>query len=100
MKKNSKAKATKKTTAKTTKKAAPAKKLSALNAAAQVLKAAGEPMSAGQMIEAMTEKGLWSSPNGKTPAATLYAAVIREIAKKGSDSRFRKTDRGQFAFNG
>ena len=24
-------------------------------------------------------------------------AIIREIAKKGSDSRFRKTERGKFA---
>ena len=27
----------------------------------------------------MAEQGLWSSPNGKTPSATLYAAILREI---------------------
>lgn len=80
-------------------KAAKPKRVSALSAAAQVLEAAGEPMSAGQMIETMATKGLWSSPGGKTPAATLYAAIIREIAAKGSEARFKKVDRGQFEFS-
>jgi hypothetical protein len=26
----------------------------------------------------------------------VYAAIIREIANKGDNARFRKTDRGQF----
>jgi hypothetical protein len=52
------------------------------------------------MIEAMAKKGLWSSPGGKTPHATLYSAIIREISVKGKESRFKKTDRGNFAFNG
>jgi hypothetical protein len=42
-------------------------------------------------------KGLWASPAGKTPHATLYSAILREIATKGNDARFRKTDRGLFA---
>ena len=29
-------------------------------------------------------------------AATVYSAIIREIAVKGKDSRFRKTARGMF----
>jgi hypothetical protein len=32
----------------------------------------------------------------KTPGATIYAAIIREIAVKGDKSRFRKTERGNF----
>ncbi|MBY0312671.1 MAG: winged helix-turn-helix domain-containing protein [Phycisphaerales bacterium] len=44
-------------------------------------------------------KGLWKSPGGKTPEATLYAAIIREIAAKGKDARFRKTERGVFVAN-
>ena len=56
-------------------------------------------MNCREMVEAMTEKGLWSSPNGKTPDATLYAAILREINAKGKDARFRKVDRGQFALN-
>lgn len=77
--------------------AAPAKKLSCLAAAAQVLAAAGEPMTVRQMLEAVTAQGLWASPSGKTPEATLYAAIIREIANKGTEARFQKVDRGLFA---
>ena len=73
------------------------KKLSALDAAAQVLAAKKEPMSAKEMIEAMAAAGLWESPGGKTPDATLYAAIIREIKAKGKEARFKKTDRGRFA---
>jgi hypothetical protein len=32
--------------------------------------------------------------------ATLYSAVLREIATKGNEARFKKTDRGHFATNG
>ena len=73
------------------------KKVSCLDAAAGVLAESAEPMNAKQMIEAITAKGLWSSPGGKTPHATLYSAIIREIAAKGDDARFRKTERGKFA---
>ena len=48
------------------------------------------------MVERMLAKGLWQTA-GKTPAATIYAAIIREIAAKGADSRFRKVERGKFA---
>jgi hypothetical protein len=98
--------APKKPAPKTKPKAAPAKKakpkiekpkkLSALDAAAQVLAASKEPMNAKAMIEAMATKGLWSSPGGKTPHATLYSAILREIGTKGKEARFRKTDRGHF----
>jgi hypothetical protein len=75
-------------------------KLSALDAAAKVLGEAGEPMNAKGMIDAMAEKGYWTSPGGKTPHATLYSAILREINTKGKDARFKKTERGQFAANG
>ena len=73
-----------------------AKKLSALDAAAQVLASSKEPLNAKQMIEAMAAKGLWTSPGGATPWATLYSAIAREVATKGKDARFKKADRGQF----
>ena len=76
---------------------AKAKKLSALDAAAQVLAETGQPMSCKEMIEAMAQKGYWSSPGGKTPASTLYSGITKEIATKGKESRFQKTDRGRFA---
>lgn len=74
------------------------KRVSALDAAATVLKKAGKPMRSQEMIAAMTEAGLWSSPNGKTPHATLYSAILREIGTKGKEARFRKVDRGQFEY--
>lgn len=76
------------------------KKLSALDAAARVLAETKEAMSTRQMIEAMATNGLWTSPGGATPWATLYSALSREIGAKGKDSRFKKVDRGHFAFNG
>jgi len=51
------------------------KKLSAIDAAAKVLAEAGESMDCQTMIKTMAEKGYWTSPGGKTPAATLYTAV-------------------------
>jgi hypothetical protein len=73
--------------------------LSGLDAAAKVLADVGQPMRARELVNTMIERGLWKS-GGKTPWATIYAAMTREIAAKGKASRFRKTDRGLFAFNG
>ena len=73
------------------------KRLSAIDAAAQVLAKAKEPMNAKEMIEALEKQGLWTSPGGKTPHATLYSAIIREISLKGKEARFVKTERGKFA---
>jgi hypothetical protein len=70
--------------------------LSQLDAAAKVLGEATEPMTTKQMVETMSAKGYWSSPGGKTPHATLYSAILRELQSKGEVSRFIKTDRGHF----
>jgi hypothetical protein len=70
-------------------------KASGLDVAAQVLKDAKHPMRCKDIVQVMLDKGLWST-NGKTPHATIYAAILREIQTKGDKARFRKTDRGQF----
>ena len=75
------------------------KKMSALDAAVQVLASSKEPLNCPQLIEAMTTQGLWTSPGGKTPHATLFSAIMREIKTKGKEARFTKTDRGHFAAN-
>jgi hypothetical protein len=62
-----------------------------------VLEESGQPMTAKEMVEAAQAKGYWKSPGGKTPHATVYSAIIREIAAKGKESRFAKTERGKFA---
>src|SRR5262245_29179560 len=74
------------------------KRDSALDAAARVLDEEAKPMNCQDLIETMASNGYWSSPKGLTPAATLYAAILREIKLKGNEARFKKTDRGQFAF--
>ena len=73
-------------------------KLSALDAAARVLRQSGQPMSCPELIEQMAAKDYWTSPQGKTPASTLYAAMAREVKVKGAASRFVKTGPGRFAF--
>ena len=76
------------------------KKLSALDAAALVLRESGQPMSCPELIAQMAAKGYWTSPQGKTPASTLYAALTREAKRKGVASRFQKTGPGRFAYRG
>lgn len=87
-------KSTKKTrTTKTTK--VTSKPMSGLDAAAQVLNQAKEPMNAKEIVKAAMATGLWQS-SGATPHATIYSAMIREIAAKGKDARFKKVERGRF----
>ena len=71
--------------------------MSCLDAAAKLLTETGQPMACQELIEAMAAKGYWTSPAGKTPAATLYAALTREIQTKKDQARFRKSGRGTFA---
>jgi hypothetical protein len=80
--------------------ATPARQLSALDAAAKVLGETGRAMTCPELIAVMAAKGYWTSPAGKTPAATLYAACLREIQTKGEGARFSKTERGKFALRG
>ena len=74
-----------------------AKKLSALEAAVRVLGETKQPMTCPELIAAMAAKGYWTSPGGKTPAATLYSSILRELQNKGKEARFKKTERGKFA---
>ena len=75
------------------------KHLGLVDAAIQVMKAAGKPMNCQDVVKAILERKLWESA-GKTPAATLYSSILREIVKNGADARFKKVERGQFALNG
>jgi hypothetical protein len=55
--------------------------------------------SCAELIAAMAVKGYWSSPRGRTPAGTLYAAILRELQSKGEKARFGKTERDKFRLN-
>lgn len=97
----SKPKKTAKTSSKKTAKAQTAapETMSGLDAAAKVLAEAGKPINAKAIVETALARGYWATA-GKTPAATVYAAIIREIRDKGQKARFRKTARGMFELAG
>jgi len=44
-------------------------------------------------------KKFWTSPGSKTPHATLFSSILRDINEKGKDARFAKTERRKFAAN-
>ena len=70
--------------------------MSGLDAAVKVLSAAEEPLTTRIIVDRAFGMGLWKS-KGKTPHATMFAAILREIKKKGPESRFIKSSRGKFA---
>ncbi len=73
--------------------------MSCLDAAAKVLAESDRPLNTQEMVSAMFGRGYWHS-EAPTPRATLYSALLREIQKKGSESRFTKVERGKFALAG
>ncbi|MBM4020549.1 MAG: hypothetical protein FJ288_19900 [Planctomycetes bacterium] len=68
-----------------------------LDAAAKVLADAGEPLGCNEMMTRILKRGLWTT-SGRTPAATLYSALLRDV-RKGAASRFCKAAKGRFALN-
>ncbi len=74
------------------------KAMSLLDAAAHILSlGAGNPMRCKDIVNLAVKRQLWTPRKGKTPASTLYAAILREITTKGDACRFVKTERGKFA---
>ena len=74
------------------------KAMSLMDAAVNILsQGTGDPMRCKDIVNLAVQRGLWAPRTGKTPASTLYAAILREIATKGDKSRFVKTERGKFA---
>ncbi len=68
---------------------------SLLNLAAKALAESGQPLNCKEMAERVLATGLWKS-EGKTPAATLSSAILREMRTRGEAARFRKVERGKF----
>jgi hypothetical protein len=74
------------------------KPMSLMDAAVNILsQGTGDPMRCKDIVDLAAQRGLWTPRTGKTPASTLYAAILREITLKGEASRFVKTERGKFA---
>jgi hypothetical protein len=56
-------------------------------------------MSCKEIVEKAIDAGAWTPGRGKTPANTLYSAILRETKTKGDASRFVKVERGKFMLN-
>jgi len=83
-----------------TPKVAKERKLSGLDAAARILaQSNGKVLTCPEICLRAKEQGLWA-PAGLTPAATLHAAISREIKARGAESRFAKEGRGLFGLAG
>lgn len=78
--------------------AAPEKKKSLLTAAAEILQTTGEALSASDLIVKVQEAGLWEPQAGKTPANTLYAAILREMNSKENPRFARGEKKGTFQY--
>lgn len=73
--------------------------MSLLDAAYEVLKRTGCPMSPSDMIGLILESGVWAT-KGKTPEQTLGARLYVDIKKLGVKSRFVNVGNGRFALSG
>jgi len=71
-------------------------KLSGLDAAHRVLSEAGRSMNVKEIFETAMQNG-YCKLKGATPELTISAALQRDIKTRGRDSRFVKTERGQYA---
>ena len=72
-------------------------RMTCLDAAHAVLTRLNKPMRIREIMEQMVDRELWLSPGGSTPDATLTSAIIRDIAKRGDASRFKRVNRGYYA---
>lgn len=70
--------------------------MTALDAAEQVLAQAGQPLHVSELTSRILTTGLWAS-SGKTPAATIEAALAVDIKVKGAASRFRRVGKRTYA---
>jgi len=76
----------------------PQKRMSLLNAAVEVLKAAGpdHPMNCKEILEAVLERQLWMPTECKTPEQTLYGSIFREISTKENPRIVKSDVKGKF----
>jgi hypothetical protein len=65
-------------------------------AAYQILKQAGKPLTANEITSVAVEQRMISTI-GKTPSATMSAILYVDVKRKGNNSKFAKANRGIFA---
>ena len=76
----------------------PAKKMSLMDAAVEVLKNSGKPLNTREIVKAATEAGLWIPTACKTPEQTLYGSIFCEIATKENPRIVKSETKGRFEF--
>jgi restriction system protein len=69
-----------------------------IDAAYQVLSAAGEPLHSNEIAQRMIAQGLWTI-KGQTPGATVDSRIAVDIKANGTGSRFRRAGRSIFTAN-
>ena len=76
----------------------PEKRMSLLDSAVEVLKAAGSehPMNCKEILEAILERQLWTPTECKTPEQTLYGSIFREINAKEHPRIVKSDVKGKF----
>ena len=74
----------------------PAKKMSLLDAAVEVLKTSPHPMNTREMVKAAVDAELWIPTSCKTPEQTLYGSIFREIATKEQPRIVKSEQKGKF----
>ena len=67
-----------------------------MSAAIQVLTESTQPLTCNEMIHRMATTGMWSNPRDRTPEHSLYAALVRFMARQGVHCPIRKTGEGRF----
>ena len=67
-----------------------------LSAAIQVLTESTQPLTCHEMIQRMAITGIGWSPRDRTHEHSLYAALVRLMAKQGVFCPIRKTGEGRF----
>lgn len=74
----------------------PAKKLSLLDAAVQVLAASRIPMNTKELVAKAIEMNLWIPTGAKTPEQTLYSDLFREIKTRETPRIIKSEEKGKF----
>lgn len=74
----------------------PAKKLSLLDAAVQVLAASRIPMNTKELVAKAIEMNLWVPTGAKTPEQTLYSGLFREIKTREIPRIIKSEEKGKF----
>lgn len=79
---------------------APAKKMSLMNAAVEVLKTTGKELNTREIVKEAIDRGLWIPTACKTPEQTLYGSIFRELAVKENPRIVKGEAKGKFKFAG